>query len=114
MYASLRPGITLFAEIHEPYDQRTSTVLKIEKNIYGLRESPSLWFSHLRDALKDLGLLLPLQHEEFIFANSPHSLYIVVYVDDIIVFGDQRNISAFVSKFKKKFEITGGQWRISK
>ena len=50
LYATLPSKTHLFAEIppgHSDYDKRDTHVLRVKRALYGLRESPHLWYRHL-------------------------------------------------------------------
>ena len=63
-------------------------VLKLNKALYGLRQSPLLWQKELIYTLIQLGLI-PIPKDPCLFAND--FLIIIVFVDDIIVLFYQEN-----------------------
>jgi Reverse transcriptase (RNA-dependent DNA polymerase) len=73
--------------------------------LYGLKQSPLLWYNHLSAALESLGLL-PVPGVNCLFANR--QLLVFFYVDDIVVLYHRRatnQFRAFKSVFMSKFEL---------
>ena len=68
------------------YEDGTGRVCKLIKSLYGLKQSPRMWYHRLRDELESLGFLSS-SHDEafFIHRHSSHPVYMIVYVDDIIL-----------------------------
>ncbi|KAK9200192.1 hypothetical protein WN944_015388 [Citrus x changshan-huyou] len=74
-----------------------SYVCKLHKGIYGLKQAPQAWYHELRQFLLASGF--KNSHSDtslFVLRSSHHVLYLLVYVDDIIVTGSN---DAFVSQF---------------
>ncbi|RVW64339.1 Retrovirus-related Pol polyprotein from transposon RE1 [Vitis vinifera] len=83
-------------------------VCKLQKSLYGLKQSPRAWFERFTKVIKG---------EEFSQGQSDHTLFIkrspggkitvlIVYVDDIIVTGnDEEEISRLKTVLSKEFEI---------
>ena len=63
-------------------------VCKLDKAIYGLKQAPRAWYSRLSAKLLKLGFVASkLDTSLFIYKHSGVTLYMLVYVDDIIVTG---------------------------
>jgi hypothetical protein len=61
-------------------------VCKLQKAIYGLKQTPRVWFSWLSSRLLDLGFhSSKLDTSLFICCNSVYTIYVLIYVDDIII-----------------------------
>ena len=96
-----------------PGHRRQGTVLRLNKALYGLRNSPLLWHKALTGALRQLG-----------FKNVPHEpccstlkgIIIFFYVDDIVVahrWRDKPHADGLMHQLGKRFQLTGGnplQW----
>ena len=61
-------------------------VLKLNKSLYGLKQSGQEWYIEAIKGLKELGFS-PYYREPSIFINSDRSQIIGVYVDDMLVLG---------------------------
>lgn len=82
-------------------------VCKLKKAIYGLRQAPRAWYHELRTFLLLFGFKNSLADTSLFVYNDGHfMLYVIVYVDDLIVTGDQpHKIDEFVSFLAKKFAL---------
>jgi histone deacetylase 1/2 len=61
-------------------------ICKLEKSLYGLKQAPRAWFARLSSKLQSLGFT-PSKADVslFIYKHGSVTIYILVYVDDIIV-----------------------------
>ncbi|XP_019434964.1 PREDICTED: uncharacterized protein LOC109341489 [Lupinus angustifolius] len=63
-------------------------VCKLHKAIYGLKQAPRQWFERLKGFLVKLGFQVSkYDNSLFIHTSTTYKLYVLVYVDDIIVTG---------------------------
>lgn len=61
-------------------------VCKLDKAIYGLKQAPRAWYARLSSKLIDLGFIASKSDNSlFIFQRSGVTIYMLIYVDDIIV-----------------------------
>lgn len=61
-------------------------VCKLDKALYGLKEAPQAWFSRLSKKLYDLGFQGSKADTSLFFYNKGDlTIYVLTYVDDIIV-----------------------------
>ncbi|GKE64676.1 retrovirus-related pol polyprotein from transposon RE2 [Tanacetum coccineum] len=73
-------------------------VCRLKKSLYGLRQAPRNWFSKLATPLKTFGFTQSYtDYSLFSFKRSGIDLHVLVYVDDLIVAG---NNSYVITKFK--------------
>ncbi|GJU88848.1 putative RNA-directed DNA polymerase [Tanacetum coccineum] len=71
--------------------QRPNHVCLLHKSLYGLKQSPRAWFERLSKALFDLGFKgFKTDPSLFIYSRGDTLFYILVYVDDIIVTGNNK------------------------
>ncbi|CAN0847266.1 Retrovirus-related Pol polyprotein from transposon RE1, partial [Linum grandiflorum] len=68
-------------------------VCKLRKSIYGLRQAPRAWFECLSTALQQFGFS-PSKTDPSLFIYKPGStaLYVLVYVDDIVITGTSSSL----------------------
>ena len=81
--------------MHPPtefYNKADGIVWKLNKAIYGLRSSPKAWQTHLADVLQQLGLQRSTA-EPNIYYTQQRSAYILVYVDDLLLLGDEATVN---------------------
>jgi histone deacetylase 1/2 len=61
-------------------------VCKLQKSIYGLKQSPRAWYSRLSDKLHPLGFQAAKTDTSlFVFCQPCLTMYLLVYVDDIVL-----------------------------
>ena len=110
LYATLPPNTILYAELTDGYPNadalRATKVIKINKALYGLRESPMLWFKHLQHYLRQTMQLKQSIYDECFLSNADHSFLLLVYVDDLLMLGSPQQIHSATTMLKKKFKIT--------
>ncbi|GJV78915.1 retrovirus-related pol polyprotein from transposon TNT 1-94 [Tanacetum coccineum] len=71
--------------------QRPNHVCLLHKSLYSLKQAPRAWFERLSKALFDLGFKgSKTDPSLFIYSRGDTLLYILVYVDDIIVTGNNK------------------------
>ncbi|KAJ0733108.1 putative RNA-directed DNA polymerase [Helianthus annuus] len=67
-------------------------VCKLHKSLYGLKQSPRAWFTKLSNVLQHLGFHgSKTDPSLFILNRSGTHVYLLVYVDDIIITGNDPN-----------------------
>jgi hypothetical protein len=66
------------------YEEEFGTVLLL-KSLYGLKQAPRIWYKTLVDKLHSLGFK-ELINDSCVFSHHSVRCYILVFVDDIIVF----------------------------
>jgi Reverse transcriptase (RNA-dependent DNA polymerase) len=81
IYMAQPPGFT--DSIHPSY------VCKLKKTLYGLKQAPRCWFQKLKQFLLTHNFKSSQADPSlFISCSSSHILYILIYVDDIIITGN--------------------------
>jgi histone deacetylase 1/2 len=83
------------------------SICKLDKAIYGLKQAPRAWYSKLSSKLCDLGFI-PSRADTslFLYNKSGISIYVLVYVDDIIVTSSSDHaITILVQDLNKNFAI---------
>ena len=88
------PGIGLNAQI-----------LRLHKELYGLKQEPLALFEKLHEALAEIGLIsLPSDH--CVFVSTDHKIIVVVYVDDISTAGSLSDINPLIDHLRSRFKVT--------
>ena len=79
------------------FDTGCGRVLKLNRALYGLKQSARLWFETFDMFLLEEGFD-PLHSDRCIYRSQTATLFVVVYVDDILVMSDEMSR---VEKMKK-------------
>lgn len=74
-------------------------VCKLDKALYGLKQAPRAWYARLCKRLQELGFL-PSKADTslFYYSRGEYTIYILVYVDDIIVASSSPKATAALLK----------------
>ena len=60
----------------------------MKKSLYGLKQAPRAWYTKLKSALQNWGFKRAVSNASlFIKRNSKYVLFVLVYVDDILITG---------------------------
>ncbi|KAJ4757139.1 hypothetical protein LUZ62_067514 [Rhynchospora pubera] len=82
-------------------------VCLLTKSLYGLKQAPRAWFQKLSTSLIEIGFVASSYDPSlFIAKHQNHTLFILVYVDDILVTGSSpQMISTCVHQLQQKFAV---------
>ena len=82
-------------------------VCRLHKALYGLRQAPRAWFERLKGVLLSLGFKNSISDPSlFYFRNCDVELYLLVYVDDIILTGSHAGkVHAVIDQLQKVFSL---------
>ena len=86
--------------------EKPGYVMYLQKELYGLKNSAMEWFDTFSSYLKDLGYSQSHYGEcLWEYKNKGRKMYIIVFVDDFLVVGDNKYINDFISKISKKYKM---------
>ena len=93
----MEPGFVAQGEI--------TRVCHLRKSFYGLKKSPRAWFGKFSEVIKKFGLQKSKSDYSVFYRNSQASIILlVVYVDDIVITGnDMAGISSLKSFLHGQF-----------
>ena len=82
-------------------------VLRLKKSLYGLKQSLRAWFDRLRRAMCNMGYKqCNGDHTVFYRHSGSHVTILAVYVDDMIITGDDSlEISRLKKNLSNEFEV---------
>lgn len=82
-------------------------VCKLLKSLYGLKQAPRCWFSTLQKALERYGFKQSRSdYSLFSLVNGSNELYVLVYVDDLVIGGnDPKMIATFKEYLSSCFHM---------
>jgi len=83
-----------------------TTACKLNKSLYGLKQAPRAWYTRLQKELEIIGFVpSPADPSLFTLTNKTSNVYLLVYVDDILIAGkDKATVSYIKEELLKKFE----------
>ena len=65
---------------------------KLRRSLYGLKQSPQAWFSRFSSVIQEFDMFRSTtDHSVFYHNSSGQCIYLVVYVDDIVITGSDQN-----------------------
>ncbi len=87
-------------------DSQEHLVCRLEKSIYGLKQSPRCWNQALDTKLKMMGFT-PSKSDPCVYVSTTDSMFILaVYVDDILLAGEsQQKIAQVKSELGSHFQV---------
>ncbi|CAL9203433.1 unnamed protein product, partial [Musa hybrid cultivar] len=92
---------------HRSHHQYPRHVCKLQKAIYGLRQAPRAWYTELGSFLLSIGFINS-KSDTSLFLRQHHgnTIYLLVYVDDIIVTGnDPLEVQTFLNQLADRFSL---------
>ena len=85
---------------------RPRHVCRLNKALYGLKQAPRAWYTELRKFLLESGFTNSLADTSlFIYNRGNSCIYILVYVDDIILAGDSVSVQAVLASLSSRFSL---------
>ena len=86
-------------------------LVEVDRALYGLRDSPALWYGNFTTTLQTLKLL-PCKEEPCMFLNEQRTVFVVFYVDDIQVLYHASALpeaQLIIDGLNTAYELTGGK-----
>jgi len=89
------------------YDDKSGKVCKLNKALYGLRESPRTWYECFDEYIQNLGF----QRSEsdyclYIKQENDETIYLILFVDDLLICGKtMKKINEIKTKLSCKFAM---------
>jgi len=81
--ALISSSSTVLCDLPDGY-RKEGKCARLRRALYGLRESPLMWYKELSTSLERLGLTAS-KEEPCLFYNNDRSIFILFYVDDILL-----------------------------
>ena len=82
-------------------------VCKLHKSLYGLKQAPRAWFERFTFHLIHLGFQASFADNSlFIFHSKSTIIYLLLYVDDIILIGNNsKHVASLIATLSVVFEL---------
>lgn len=99
VYVSQPPG---FVDSDRPHH-----VCRLKKALYGLKQAPRAWYEEVRDYLIQMGCTNSVADTStFVYIHGDHIVYVLVYIDDIIVTGSRISlVMGFIHVLATRFSL---------
>jgi hypothetical protein len=99
VYMDLLPGFTTASDVRK--------VCKLNKSLYGLKQSPRAWFGKFSQSMKNYGFKQSqADHTLFLKCDRGKLTALIVYIDDMVVTGnDEEGIRRLRDYLAKEFEM---------
>ncbi|CAI7809740.1 unnamed protein product [Closterium sp. NIES-53] len=96
----------IFMAQPEGFDDGRDRVLKLKKALYGLKQAPRQWYLKLRGILEEIGFTpSTADHSLFMLGEGEQRSFMVVYVDDILIFSPSSDlVNEVMLKLPDKFK----------
>ncbi|CAI7896205.1 unnamed protein product [Closterium sp. NIES-54] len=83
----------IFMAQPEGFDDGSGRVLKLKNALYGLKQAPRQWYLKLRGVLEEIGFTpSTTDHSLFMLREGEQRSFMVVYVDDILIFSPSSDL----------------------
>jgi len=95
------------SEIYVPQPSYEDGVCKLDKALYGLRESPRAWYECLDKYLQELSFRKSASdYCLYILGNKDEVIYLIIFVDDLLIYGkNKERLKNIKDKLSNKFEM---------
>lgn len=98
----------IFMEQPEGFVHGENMVCKLNRSLYGLKQSPRCWNQKLTSVLKKIGLSAS-QSDPCLFLSEAKDLFLVIYVDDgLILSFNQNHVDQVMKTLQSQFDVTIG------
>jgi hypothetical protein len=90
-----------------PGFERPGYVVEVDRALYGLRDSPALWYNDWTGTLKSIGLMA-LKEEACMFVDAQYKVFVMFYVDDVQVLyhkDDELHATQIIKTIKGAYEL---------
>ncbi|CAI7799875.1 unnamed protein product [Closterium sp. NIES-53] len=96
----------IFMAQPEGFDDCSGRVLRLKKALYGLKQAPRQWYLKLQGVLEEIGFTpSSADHSLFMLGEGKQRSFMVVYVDDILIFSPSSNlVKEVMLKLQDKFK----------
>ena len=94
------PDLPAELDLHIPADH----VAELLKCLYGLKQSGRHWNRHLRSTLNDIGFIQS-SVDPCLYKHTNHSIYILIYVDDILIAAKPDRMHTAKIDLKKRYVL---------
>ena len=98
----------LYMEVPDGMKAEPNSILKLQKSLYGLKQSPRCWNTKFNQVLIQLGFVRS-SHDYCLYTRikGQHIMYLILYVDDVLIVGQsEADIEIIKKELSVKFEMS--------
>jgi hypothetical protein len=86
--------------------EKKELVCKLKKSLYGLKQSPRMWYQKVDTYMLGLGFTRSKEnHCVYFKLIGDHLIYLVLYVDDMLLIGNKEIIQDVKTQLSSKFDM---------
>jgi len=106
LYGDLKE--TIYMKQPEGYNKGDDLVCHLKKSLYGLKQAPRIWNEKLTEVLKQIHINTTTKDPSVYTGKVDDAvIYIVVYVDDmLLISAKMESIMKVIEKLKKNFQLS--------
>lgn len=119
LYSELKKDHPIYVQLPRGYvelgfltpGEDSTMVAELDKALYGLRESPLLWYNEFSQALKQAGINRT-DEEPCVFTDG--KILVLVYVDDILILSPRQEklaVDNLVKQLQSKYEMREDEFK---
>eukprot|EP00971_Amphidinium_carterae_P184990 3673053-Amphidinium_carterae.1 len=96
------PETTILVKPPPECEKDNDILSRLNKQLYGLRDSPQKFQLHLSAILRQLGLR-QLRCDQCVYRND--NITVMVYVDDLLLLGEDDKIKEFLEQLRQQLDL---------
>ena len=98
--------VTLPVGVHHSTHRNQDVALKLMKSLYGMKESPRLWYKKVTQGMIDIGFERS-DHDQCMFMHKENKIIVLLYTDDCLLFcATNEQLQATIKTMKAIFSLT--------
>jgi len=103
----MEPKSEIYVKQSMGYEDCTDRVCKLEKSLYGLRESPRAWYKCFDSYLRNLGFKKSeSDYCLYMMSDQDDTIYVIIFVDDLLMCDkNEKKLENIKSKLSNKFAM---------
>ena len=109
-YIQSKPDSEVYVKPPFTHKLPPGKIFKVERSLYGLKQSGRMWFIELTSYITDVVGLQQLSKDSCFFVKFDEQqniqLLVVVLVDDIGIAGSEQDYTIFINKLKEKYALS--------
>ena len=92
----------IFVKQPEGFNTNNNMICKLNKGLYGLKESPRTWFLHFKEIIMKFGLKQSLYDSCLFYSDH---IITIIYVDDGLIMGKDEDVMALKDHLNKSLKL---------